>query len=208
MGGLVSGVWDWVNDPFGNQAPKDAIEAQKQYTNEANDALGLAYNDQKAMLQPYGDAGLRGLAGMEDADFKRDFTAADFQKDPGYDFRMSEGLKAIERSAAARGGLNSGATMKALTKYNQDFASNEYNNAYNRFNADRDRRFGRLSSLAGIGQNATGQLVAARGAYGTGLSNNLTGLGNAIAGANLAKGQSNQALTSDLIGFAGKKWGK
>ena len=67
----------------------------------------------------------------------------DFVASPGYQFRMDQSLKAIERSAAARGGLRSGATMKALNDYAQGTASDEF-----------ARYTGQLGALAGIGQSA------------------------------------------------------
>lgn len=66
-----------------------------------------------------------------------DFTMEKFQQDPGYAFRMSEGLKALDRTAAARGGLISGGAMKAASRYGQDMASQEYQNAFNRYNQNR-----------------------------------------------------------------------
>lgn len=67
-----------------------------------------------------------------------DFSMEKFQQDPGYAFRMSEGLKALDRTAAARGGLISGGAMKAASRYGQDMASQEYQNAFNRYNQNRD----------------------------------------------------------------------
>lgn len=84
-----------------------------------------------------------------------------FQQDPGYQFRMGEGQRAVEAGAAARGGVLGGRALKELTRYGQGFASNEYNNAFNRFETDRTNRFNRLASLAGVGQtsaNTTGAL--------------------------------------------------
>ena len=81
--------------------------------------------------------------------------------DPGYQFRLSEGSKALERAAAARGSLQGGGTLKALTRYSQGEASQEYQNAFNRslqgFQANqtaRQQRFSNLSGLAGMGYNA------------------------------------------------------
>jgi hypothetical protein len=65
-----------------------------------------------------------------------------FQADPGYQFRMQEGQKAIEGSAAARGTQLSGATMKALAKYGQNLASDEYGKAYDRFVDKRNFGYG------------------------------------------------------------------
>lgn len=84
-----------------------------------------------------------------------------FEKDPGYQFRMDEGNKAVEAGAAARNGLLSGAAMKAMQKYSQGFASNEYGNAYNRFTGDQQNMYNRLAQMAGTGQqqiNDTAQM--------------------------------------------------
>jgi hypothetical protein len=96
--------------------------------------------------------------GAGDAQFgslMRDFGVQDFNVDPGYLFRLQEGQKALDRSAAASGNLFSGGTLKASQRYNQDFASNEYGNAYNRYQNNRQTRYNMLSGVAGLGsQNA------------------------------------------------------
>lgn len=78
-----------------------------------------------------------GVAGYDPASAMRNFSASDFQADPGYAFRLSEGMKALDRTAASRGGLLSGATLKGAQRYGSDLASQEYGNAYNRFQANR-----------------------------------------------------------------------
>ena len=94
---------------------------------------------------------------MQDGGDSPDYSS--FYKSPGYEFRFDEGQRAIERSAAARGGLMSGGMGRELTRYGQGFASGEFNQYANR-----------LASLAGIGQTstqATGQLgQQAAGQYG------------------------------------------
>ncbi len=121
-------------------------------------------------------------AGRNAGDFgslMRDFSAQDFQTDPGYDFRLSEGAKALERSAAARGTVLSGGTLKQLARYNQDFASNEFGNAYNRFQSNRATRFNQLASIAGLGQTTATQL----GNLG---AQNAASVGNLIVGGQTA----------------------
>lgn len=203
MGGFVGDVVRGVGDVFtgGAGATRDAIGAQRDAAEQANATQRYMYDTTRADMQPWREAGMGALGGLTGegglaSDFNRDFTMSDFQADPGYQFRMSEGMKAIERSAAARGGLNSGATLKALTRYGQDVASQEYQNAYNRFNADRDRRFNRLSALAGIGQTAQTQVNAAGQNYANQVSGNQIGLGNAIGAAYI--GQANRM--SNLVG--------
>jgi len=105
----------------------------------------------------------------------------DFQysEDPGAAFRMAEGVKALDRSAAARGGLLSGATLKGVQRYGQDLGSQEYGNAFNRyvtrFNAntgERNQLYNRLAGVAGTGQTTAGQL-ASQGAVEAGNVGNI-----------------------------------
>jgi hypothetical protein len=94
-----------------------------------------------------------------------------FQADPGYAFRLGEGQKALERSAAARGGLISGGALKAATRYGQDMGSQEYQNAFNRYGTERERMLGPLQSLAGVGQSTSNYLGNAGQSYGTSAGN-------------------------------------
>jgi hypothetical protein len=171
-------------------------EAAREYDQTRADQFALL-DRQRADQLPWLDAGktaLAQLAAGTDAggSLTRAFGLADFQADPGYDFRVSEGEKAIQRAASGRGGLYSGATLKALARFNQDTASGEYNNAYNRYNNDQSAKFNRLASIAGLGQTATNQVgQAGQSAYGTiasaganasnAIQNNLTGAANARA---------------------------
>jgi hypothetical protein len=88
---------------------------------------------------PGGTAG-----GAEYGSMAQPFDMNRFQADPGYGFRMSEGMKALENSAAARGGLLSGATLKGVSRFGQDLASNEYQNAFNRYYAARNAQLNPL----------------------------------------------------------------
>lgn len=171
-------------------AAKSAASMQQAAGTKALDFEKQQYETQRADQQPWRDAGTGALSKMQDADYSRDFGTADFQQDPGYAFRMAEGQKAIERSAAARGGLQTGGTLKAISRYGQDFASNEYNNAYNRFNADRDRRFGRLSSIAGMGQHATDMASTAAGNYGNQGAGIIMGNADQQAAARITEGNA------------------
>tara|TARA_R100001086_G_scaffold200856_1_gene117055 strand:+ start:3284 stop:4021 length:738 start_codon:yes stop_codon:yes gene_type:complete len=176
-----------------SNAAKDAAQTQAEATDRANQRQYEMYQEQRADFSPYRQAGGRALSMMENPDFQRDFSQSDFETDPGYEFRMAEAQKALERSAAARGGLMGGRMAKDLTRFSQGFASNEYQNAYNRFNADRDRRWGRLNALAGMGQaSAAGTAAAAQNygnmgatldvARGASLADGMVAQGNAIQG--------------------------
>ena len=59
-------------------------------------------------------------------------TLEEFQQEPGLQARYQMGLQGLERSAAAQGSLLSGGTQKGIARYGQEFATGEYQNAYNR----------------------------------------------------------------------------
>lgn len=163
-----------------SNAASDAASAQQRAAQQANDLQYRMFSEQRADQEPWRQAGIQALGGLQNSDFQRDFTMSDFVADPGYNFRMNEGLKAIQASASARGG-GGGGTLKSLMNYGQNMASQEYSNAYNRFNEDRTRRFNRLSSLAGIGQTANSQVANAGQNYANQASSNILGAGNAQA---------------------------
>ena len=163
---------------------------------------GLSYGGQPELGQTVkGGVSTQGFAVPGPAQFDKGaqmaqtFRPGDLSQDAGYQFRLAEGEKALERSAAARGGLNSAATMKALMGYGQGLASEEYQNAYNRFTNERGFSYGkeqdrlnRLASLAGVGQSAVNTLGAAGQQYGSSMGNALMGMGNAQASAAIASG--------------------
>jgi len=106
------------------------------------------------------------------------------QNDPGYQARMKLGTDAIQRSAAAAGGVVTGGTAQALDQYGQDYASNEYNNVYNRayqnyatgynqFEQDQANQFNRLAAISGVGQTAANQLATSGQAASNNVSSNL-----------------------------------
>lgn len=112
------------------------------------------------------------------------------QNDPGYQFRLQQGLQALEQSASASGGLLSGGTAKAEQQYGQNYASNEYTNVYNRaltnYNTgiqNQTNTFNRLATLAGIGQTSTQQVAAAGQAAAGNVSSTSVNTGQNIGSA-------------------------
>lgn len=92
-----------------------------------------------------------------------------FYASPGYQFRFDEGQRGINANRAASGSMQSGDTLRALTRYGQDYASNEYNTQMNQ-----------LFSVAGLGQTATGQGNALAGQYGAQVGQNNQNASNAL----------------------------
>ena len=85
-----------------------------------------------------------------------------YQADPAFAKRLSEGQQAIERSAASKGGLLSGATQKALQEFAQSVASDEYANAYNRYVTEQTNLYNSLAAQAGLGSR-TAELLQTSG---------------------------------------------
>ena len=214
-----------------------AAELQRESAREATDLQRRVYEEDVARQQPYYQAGVNALAqvqnlagqelpqfryggeqpgafqygGEQPAAFK--FDPSQVQIDPGYQFRLSEGLKALERSAAARGGLLSGATGKALTRYGQEMGSQEFQNAYGRamdrslaeFESARQReaeQYGRaLTGYNALAEREQQQYNRALGQYNLGREQNAE-MYNRLAG--IASGGSQ---TASGLSAAGRAFG-
>lgn len=209
--------WDGTGTP-----PWDSSSAPSGYGGTDNsgapvvDEVGLRAAIQQAQQggQPDTDEIAQGLGDPSDPEYgslmrdyaepdptlnMRDFSMADFEQDPGYAFRMEQGRQALERGAAARGGLYSGAAGRELMELGQGLGSQEYGAAFNRFQTNRANRVndytGRynrfqtnranklnpLQSIMGAGQSSANQIGSAAQNYGAAASNLITGEGNARA---------------------------
>jgi hypothetical protein len=196
-----------IGGVMSSKAAGSAADAQVQSSKEANATQLKMFEQNRADQEPWRQAGTVALGQLgagtaAGGDFNRDFTMADFTKDPGYDFRMQQGQRGLDASAAARGGALSGGAIKASTRYGQDYASGEYQNAYNRFNADRTARFNRLSSLAGVGQTATNQVGAQGAQVASSIAENQIGAGNARASGYVGQGNAMSSAANTLGNFA------
>lgn len=184
---VIGGVGALAGGYLASQGSKDAAEIQSGAANRASELQYQQWQESNKLQEPWRVAGQNALAqlqGMTDyTPFReappeyRNFSAQDFQADPGYAFRLSEGMKGIERSAAARGGLLSGATLKGIQRFSQDLGSQEYANAFNRYQTEygnrqqeyanafnryqieRAARLQPLQSLAGVGQSTAQQMA-------------------------------------------------
>ena len=190
----VSGGSSIIGGAMKGRAAKRAANAQVAAAAEATRLQREMYAQQQAMQDPYRQAGLTGqnrmmelmgLGGNANAQdygrYGRDFAMSDYEADPGYAFRLAEGNKALERSAAARGMVLSGSMFKGLQRYGQDMASQEYQNAFNRYQTNRSNQLTPLAGLMASGQNASNVLTGAAGQLGTQLGENAMGAGNARA---------------------------
>jgi len=143
---------------IGASASKSAASTQAAAADRSADVQREMFGRQVELSEPWRKAGEQALNKLIPLTDYQQFGMQQFQADPGYGFRMSEGMKALERSAAARGGLLSGATLKGVQRFGQDLASQEYTNAFNRYQTERAARLQPLQSLAGVGQTTAQQL--------------------------------------------------
>jgi hypothetical protein len=134
---------------------------------------------------PFLQAGVRALGKLEGVSDYTPFSYDEFTKDPGYAFRLKEGQKALDAQAAARGGLISGNALRAATSYGQEMGSQEYTNAFNRYQQERAARLQPLQSLAGVGQTTAANLGQAGAANANTMGNYLTGGAAASAAGNV-----------------------
>jgi hypothetical protein len=195
-----------VGGVLSSSASGKAAGAQEQGAANATAEQRREFDANQANLKPFRDAGLSVLpqltSGLKPGgEFNRNFTLADFNQDPGYQFRMDQGSKALQASAAARGGLSSGGTLKALDRYGQDYASNEYGNAYNRWNNDIGSRFNRLSAVAGTGQTATNTIANIGTQTAQNIGSNYIGAGNAQAAGYVGQANAVNSGISSLGNF-------
>lgn len=216
---IISGISSLAGGALASNASSKAANAQVDATKYAADlqakssadALALQkqiWEQQQESQKPWIGAGTNALAQLVSllqpgSEFNRSFDPSTVNMDPGFDFRLKEGQKALERSAAAKGGALGGGALKALTRYAQDYSSGEYGNAYNRafnaFQTNRSNQLNPLLSLAGLGQTATTTLGNEGGQFAQGAASNLTNTGSNLA--NLAT-QAGNARASGYVGGA------
>lgn len=166
---------------LGASSARSAAKSQERAAAESTAAQERMFNKQIELQEPFRKVGVNALPDLVAASKYTPFTMQQFQADPGYAFRMQEGLKALDRSAAARGGLLSGATLRGAQRYGQDLGSQEYTNAFNRYQIENAARLNPLQSLTGMGMTSANTLTNAAGQLGQNIGANMINAGNARA---------------------------
>jgi hypothetical protein len=205
----------------GSQNRQAASQASDAATRSAENAQAFEkqqFDKQMELSAPYREAGvvgqnrlmeLLGLGSNTGAEgygrYAKDFSMADYQADPGYGFRLSEGMKQLGSQARAQGGAVSGRTMMGAQNYAQGLASQEYNNAFNRYQTNRTNQLAPLGSLMTSGQNAAAGTGAQTGEYGARISNLMTGAGENQGNALMAAQAQNASSYEDISNLYGEK---
>lgn len=243
IGGLIGGALSLFGGSQQADAASNAAQVQGDSSAaavaESRRQFDLArqtqqdqYNQARTDQQPFRDTGVAGNArlrqllgldagysGGDSGSLTRRFSASDLQADPvyqsGLQFGLDRGTAGINARAIAGGNYDSGATLKALTQFGNDYGSTKAADSYSRYIGDQSNIYNRLAGVSGAGQtatnavnaagsNAANQITAAGANSSNNIGNLITGAGNAAAagivgGANAwggALGGANNAINS------------
>jgi len=190
-----------------SNASKSAAQTQTNAANAANAQQWAMFQQQQQNQQPWTDAGKGALGQLTSltgpgGQWSQPLSASEVQMDPGFAFRMQQGMDALNRSGAAKGMTLSGAQVRGAQDYGQGLGSQEYQNAWSRAMGDRSTRFGQLASLAGLGQASNAQ-VGQMGMQTAGqIGNNLTSAGAAQAAGQVGSANAwTNALNTGINGW-------
>lgn len=200
---VIGGGLSLVGGALGADAASDAAEAQERAANAAIEEIRRQYDQNRADQMPWLQAGQTSLADLmaRMGDLTTPYTQADFQNDPGYQFELAEGQRALDAAARARGLYGSSGALRELLRYSHGLASTRYQDAWNRDLTNRQNTYNMLSGISGTGQVTAGNL----GSLGQGTANTvgdlLTQTGNAqaagrIGAANAWTNAGSQALNA------------
>ncbi|MCY1218422.1 hypothetical protein D9M72_303710 [compost metagenome] len=195
-----TGSREWVSTAGdGNAGPTSTIDEEG-----LNAEIAKYYAEQKAQedalkADPTYGSLMRAYRNGEEFSF----TGKDLASDPGYQFGLDQGTQGIQRGQAARGNFLSGAAMKELDRFNQDYAGTKFDNAYNRnlntwntnlgaYNQNRGALYDMLSGVSRTGQNSAAQV-------GTSNITSANSIGNAMMGAGNAQAAGQVATTNGLL---------
>lgn len=194
---LIPAAASLLGAKMGGDAAKSAARTSAESADRATALQQQMYEESVARQQPFLQTGtefFNRLAAVQ----RGGPEAQNFlQMDPGYQFRLSEGLKAMDRQAAARGGLISGAALKAAQRYGQDLGSQEFGAAYNR-----------LAGLANVGPQAAGVMSNLGQTYAGNVGNIMMGQGQTAANAALARGSAYAGGLNQLGYLTGRYYGQ
>lgn len=194
---LIPAAAALIGSSMSSRAAKSAAQTSAQSADRATELQQRMYEESVARQQPFLETGtemFNRLAALQ----RGGPEAQNFlQMDPGYQFRLSEGMKALDRQAAARGGLISGGALRAAQRYGQDLGSQEFGAAYNR-----------LASMANVGPQAAGVMSNLGQNYATNVGNIYQQQGNTAANAALARGSAYSGGLNQLGYLAGRYYGQ
>ena len=197
-----------VGSYLSSEASKSAAQTQANAANNATAQQQNALNQQIALNKPFYDVGVAANQGLST---QTPYTPAAFNynqnTDPGTQFRLTQGLNAMNATAAARGGLISGNALKAGQDYGQAAGSQEYQNAFNRYLASNAQNLQAYNTntanqqfLANQGQSSANNTANSIGNFGNSAASNTIGAGNALAAGQVGSANAYTGGASNAIG--------
>jgi len=200
-GAVVSGAGSLLGGIFGGKSAERGAQTQANAALESARLQKQMFDIQNQQQAPYREQGysaLSDIGGMKPY-LTHQYGAEDFQQgmDPGYAFRLQQGQMANQRAANLGGGLIGGNALRGMQDYTQGQASQEYQNAFNRYQTQRGNIYNSLASIAGLGQTSLGQTGQLSGQTAQGVGGAISNVGSALGAGQVAMGN---ALGSGLQG--------
>jgi len=187
-----------VGGALSSSAARSAARTTSESADKATALQQKMYEESVARQQPFLQTGTEFFNQLAALQRGGPQAAQNFlQIDPGYQFRLSEGMKALDRQAAARGGLISGGALKAAQRYGQDLGSQEFGAAYNR-----------LAGLANVGPQAAGVMSNLGQNYASNVGNIYQQQGALAGQAAIARGSAYGSTLNRLGDIAGRYYGQ
>ena len=200
---------------IGGIASNRAAGAQADAAQYAADLQFRQYRENVQRQKPFYDVGVNALPELVQASRYTPFDYNLYQQDPGVGFRFKTGMDALERTAAARGGLISGNQLRGAVQYGQEFGTQDYNDALNRYLLQNREKYNRLAGITGMGQTTANTIGVAGQNMATNVGNDMQaganarasgyiGAANAVSGGigqylNYNQAQSNAAFQNQLL---------
>jgi len=212
IGGAVVGAGaSYMASKEQSKAAEAAAEAQTEISDESLALTKELAEQQREDFAPWREAGESALQQIQEGIETGAFEVGDVDvtQDPGYAFRMSEGIEALDKSAAARGRLLSGAQQKGVSSYAQNLASQEYANAYARQASEKATKYNILSNLSSGGQASAAGQAQATGQLSSTSSNILSNLGSSQAQSAYSSGAANASAytgAATAVNQAAQNW--
>jgi len=191
---LITGGGALVGGYLSGQAAQKGAQTQADAMRESAALQKQMFDIQNAQQAPYREAGysaLSDIGGMKPY-LTQQFGPEQFQQgmDPGYAFRLQQGQRALQAQQNQAGGLIGGNALAAMQDYTQGQASQEYGNAFNRFQTQRGNIYNTLAGIAGLGQTSLGQTGQLAGTTAQGVGGALAGAGSALGAGQVAMGNA------------------
>ena len=191
----------FVGDLLGTSKP--STSGQAAATAQVKELQERMYDESVDRSQPFyelGTSGVDALSGLvSGGDLQSRYGMEQFQEDPGYQFRLQEGQKALDRAMAAQGKTLDAEYAKRLGEYNQGMASQEYGNAFDRYRAEDTDMYNRLFNLANIGTGQAAQMQQAGQTMAGNVGNALSAFGQVEDAADIAKNQARSSMFKGAV---------